>query len=72
MFDLSKFNPVSIFRKKVVEDPVCGMDVTVNNESNNRYRYKNITYHFCGSGCKRAFEKEPGPYLSGEKKIDMD
>lgn len=52
-------------------DPVCGMLVDMGKPPGGTYEYQGVTYYFCGPGCNRAFQKEPGPYLSGEKKIEM-
>jgi YHS domain-containing protein len=49
----------------VAIDPVCGMEV---DEQSAQWtsEYQGKTYYFCSSGCKRAFDKEPETYLSGE------
>lgn len=52
-------------------DPVCGMPVKMGKPPGGTYAYQGVTYYFCGPGCNRAFQKEPGAYLSGEKKIEM-
>ena len=52
-------------------DPVCGMMVSAAKPHGGTYEYKGDTYYFCGPGCRVAFSKEPTPYLSGEKKIEM-
>jgi len=52
-------------------DQVCGMEVSVNNPPGGSWTYNNKIYYFCGPGCNRAFQKEPEPYLSGEKQIGM-
>lgn len=39
-------------------DPVCGMELEPG-ESGLSVRRKGRTYHFCSSGCKDAFEKQP-------------
>ncbi len=46
----------------MAKDPVCGMYV---NERTAKYKteHKGKTYYFCASGCKTAFEKNPGRYL---------
>lgn len=57
------------FAKKVEPaiDPVCGMEVDTKNPSGGTHEYKDVTYYFCGPGCRVKFSKEPEPYLSGEK-----
>ena len=52
-------------------DPVCDMQVNVRKPPGGTYDYQGETYYFCGSGCNRAFQKEPDAYLSGEKKVRM-
>ncbi|MBI2166283.1 MAG: YHS domain-containing protein [Chloroflexi bacterium] len=56
----------------MAEDPVCHMKVDKARPPGGSYTYKELTYYFCGPGCKRAFEKEPDSYLTGQKKLDMD
>ncbi|MEK6569236.1 MAG: HAD-IC family P-type ATPase, partial [candidate division NC10 bacterium] len=45
-------------------DPICGMDV-LSEEAAGTSRYRGVDYYFCAVGCKEAFDKSPGPYLSG-------
>jgi xanthine dehydrogenase accessory factor len=45
-----------------VVDPVCGMDVTVD-ESTPAVEHSGETYHFCGQGCADAFAADPGRYV---------
>ena len=52
-------------------DPVCDMRMDTRNPPGGAHDYGGTTYYFCGPGCKRAFEKEPKAYLSGEKKMEM-
>tara|TARA_B100001013_G_C24408843_1_gene363108 strand:- start:104 stop:310 length:207 start_codon:yes stop_codon:yes gene_type:complete len=52
-------------------DPVCGMTVSPAKPHGGNHEYKGEIYYFCGPGCRVAFSKEPDPYLSGEKKIEM-
>ena len=44
-------------------DPVCGMTVVVPNLA---FEHDGVTYHFCGAGCRTAFEHDPGAYLGKE------
>ena len=64
---------IPLFGKKTqtAVDPVCGMDVDMNDPSGGTWDYQNQIYYFCGSGCNRAFQKEPEAYMSGEKKFEM-
>ncbi len=43
-------------------DPVCGMEV--NEAGAPMAEYQGNKYYFCCEGCKKAFIKEPGKYLS--------
>ena len=52
-------------------DPVCGMNVPIDHPPGGSWGYNNETYYFCGPGCNKAFQKEPEPYLTGEKQIEM-
>ena len=53
------------------KDPVCDMDVDMRKPNGGTHEHNGETYYFCGPGCKRAFQKEPEAYLSGDKKIEM-
>ena len=44
-------------------DPVCGMTVVVPNLA---FEQGRATYHFCGAGCRTAFEHDPAAYLGKE------
>ena len=44
-----------------VEDPVCGMKVTISTEHTTAY--KGQTYYFCSGRCKGKFIADPGQYL---------
>ena len=56
---------------ETANDPVCSMNVVTNNPPGGSYKFENITYYFCGPGCRVAFSKEPLSYLTGSKKIEM-
>ena len=64
---------IPLFGKKgpTAVDPVCGMDVDMDSPSGGAWEHEGQIYYFCGAGCKRAFQKEPEAYLSGEKKMEM-
>ena len=47
-------------------DPVCKMNVDVNNPSGGTHEHEGQTYYFCSSGCKATFEKDPGQFLGGQ------
>ncbi len=47
------------------EDPVCHMAVTPENAAAES-TYKNVTYYFCSSYCKQAFDADPEHYLGTE------
>jgi xanthine dehydrogenase accessory factor len=44
-------------------DPVCGMLVEISS-ARHVVEHAGGRYYFCGSGCKRAFEKEPEKYAA--------
>jgi xanthine dehydrogenase accessory factor len=44
-------------------DPVCGMTVTAGRPGR-PLEHEGVTYHFCSAGCRSAFEKDPGAYLT--------
>lgn len=50
-------------------DPVCGMDVVVQDAAAN-VEHDGDTYHFCSEGCAAAFETEPGKYLDAQTAVD--
>jgi xanthine dehydrogenase accessory factor len=43
-------------------DPVCGMTVTAG-PSGRPLEHEGVTYYFCSSGCRQAFEKDPAAYV---------
>ena len=47
----------------MLKDPVCGMDVDPKTAAG-KSDYKGQTYHFCSTGCKKAFDKEPEKYVN--------
>jgi YHS domain-containing protein len=36
---------------------------TIPNRGGLSFAHNGITYHFCGAGCRRAFETNPDAYL---------
>ena len=46
----------------MAKDPVCGMPVE-ESKAAAKADYKGKTSHFCGTGCKEAFDKEPEKYV---------
>ncbi len=46
-------------------DPICKMDVDVDNPPGGQSEYEGTTYYFCAPGCKTAFDANPEKYLSG-------
>jgi xanthine dehydrogenase accessory factor len=44
-------------------DPVCGMTVS----GSNPLEYAGVTYHFCCTGCRDAFERDPHAYLTSQE-----
>ena len=45
-------------------DPICQMDVDIDNPPGGQSDYEGTTYYFCAPGCKVAFDKEPEKYMS--------
>jgi YHS domain-containing protein len=50
----------------MVKDVVCGMEVD-EKKAAAKSEYKGTTYHFCSTGCKTAFDKEPVKYVRQSK-----
>lgn len=50
----------------MARDPVCGMQVDEKHAAG-RSEYEGKTYYFCSSGCKAAFDKNPGRYAEKSK-----
>jgi xanthine dehydrogenase accessory factor len=46
-------------------DPVCGMTVTAD-RSGKSLEHEGVTYYFCSTGCRRAFENDPSAYVKRE------
>jgi xanthine dehydrogenase accessory factor len=46
-------------------DPVCGMAVAAE-ASGRPLEHDGVTYYFCSSGCRRAFEDNPAAYVKRE------
>lgn len=51
-------------------DPVCGMDVPVN-EASVTIEHSGATYYFCGTGCADAFAEDPDRYLENASDPEM-
>jgi xanthine dehydrogenase accessory factor len=51
-------------------DPVCGMAVTA--ASSRPVRYEGTDYYFCCAGCRQAFERDPGAYVTRETHADKE
>ena len=64
---------IPLFTKKqeFAVDPVCHMQVDMDSPRGGTAEHEGKKYYFCGNGCRVAFQKEPDPYLSGEKSIEM-
>lgn len=58
-------------RPEMAIDPVCHMRVDMKKPPGGTHEHQGAMYYFCGPGCRVAFSKEPGSYLSGEKKMEM-
>jgi Cu+-exporting ATPase len=46
-------------------DPVCGMEVDIENASNT-IEHDGTTYYFCSRGCMLDFQEDPDKYLSAD------
>jgi xanthine dehydrogenase accessory factor len=53
-------------RPRQAVDPVCGMTVVAGQESL-PLEHSGVTYYFCGSGCRHAFEHDPAAYLNAAR-----
>jgi xanthine dehydrogenase accessory factor len=49
----------------VATDPVCGMTVAIT-ASSVPLEHDGVTYYFCCSGCRRAFQEDPAAYVKRE------
>lgn len=49
----------------MAKDPVCGMEVDEKKPAA-KSEHMGKTYYFCSSGCKAAFDKDPGKYLQSQ------
>lgn len=45
----------------MAKDPVCGMEIDENDAAATS-EHNGKTYYFCSTGCKQAFDQEPGRY----------
>ncbi len=48
-------------RMEMAKDPICGMDVEAKRGAI-QSTYQGKTYYFCGDGCKRTFDADPGAF----------
>ena len=58
-------------KPEMAEDPDCHMQVDPTRPAGGSHEHQGKTYYFCGPGCRVAFSKEPGAYLSGAKSVEM-
>ncbi len=49
----------------MTRDPVCAMPVDERKAAGTSV-YHGVIYHFCSSGCKAAFDKDPERYVGVE------
>ena len=54
-------------QKKKVEDPVCGMKIDPTGAAV-QTSYNGVKVFFCASGCKKAFDANPGKYIGNHPK----
>jgi YHS domain-containing protein len=50
----------------MVEDPVCGMQITIETAPA-QTEYNGEIYYFCSKGCQEAFEVNPEQFLFPEE-----
>lgn len=50
---------------KVENDPICGMEVEVDDSLLQFYNRE--TYHFCSSSCRASFQSDPGKYAKSSE-----
>ncbi len=48
-----------------VRDPICGMMIDPATAAGSS-EYEGQTYHFCGAGCKTAFDADPAKHAGGD------
>ncbi len=48
----------------LVVDPVCGMKIDPKKAAAKR-DYQGATYYFCGKGCAKQFDANPGKFTQG-------
>lgn len=54
---------VEVHLPQIAADPVCGMDVDVQNAKYTT-EFQGHTYYFCAAGCLRSFESDPNRFLA--------
>ncbi len=54
-----------LFGKKMVKDPVCGMQIDPAKAAGTS-TYQKETFYFCSPGCKTSFDTDPAKYASGK------
>lgn len=61
-----KVDAVEVIAMAKILDPICDMIVDIEEQRGRGLvsEHDGATYAFCGPGCKRAFEKEPGKYTA--------
>ena len=52
------------------KDVVCGMDVDPKTAKHTA-QHEGKTYYFCGPGCRKAFQDDPGHFLDPNDKAHM-
>ena len=54
---------MEVYTQEKVVDPVCGMEVSVDDPRTMVSNYKGRSYYFCAQCCVKVFEKNPQRYL---------
>ncbi|UCF02677.1 MAG: YHS domain-containing protein [Deltaproteobacteria bacterium] len=57
---------MKVYPREKVVDPVCGMEVSLDDPRTMVSKYKGRSYYFCAQCCVRVFEKNPQRYLKAK------
>jgi|TARA_B100002003_G_C13819451_1_gene403457 Cu+-exporting ATPase len=54
----------------MASDPVCGMEVIEESAAGDAVQSLGVTYYFCSSKCREAFQQDPEKYIEEELTYD--
>ena len=57
---------MKVYTQEKDQDPVCGMEVSLDDLRTMVSNYKGRSYYFCAQCCLKAFEKNPQRYLKAK------